>query len=130
MHKWGEQRRHLQSQDGQDVMLRRANTVCPQCGAELFPFDEELELVLGGLTSHTQGWPIGIEMVESGNKPVVEACLKGAGMNWERPSVNPMLGLHNIVFRDRWAKEWPLIANQLRQQARERAGNSARNVAW
>ena len=30
------------------------------------------------------GWPIGSGMVESANKNVVEARLKGAGMHWQR----------------------------------------------
>jgi hypothetical protein len=67
-----------------------------------------------------QGWPIGSGIVESGNKLVVEARLKGAGMHWERKNVNPMLGLRNIVCSDRWSEEWPLIARQLRQQAQAR----------
>jgi len=67
-----------------------------------------------------QGWPIGSGMVESGNKLVVEARLKGAGMHWARSHVNGMLGLRNIVCSDRWSQEWPLIADQLRRQARER----------
>jgi hypothetical protein len=67
-----------------------------------------------------QGWPIGSGMVESGNKLVVEARLKGAGMHWERGHVNAMLGLRNIVCSDRWTEEWPLIANQLRTQVGER----------
>lgn len=71
-----------------------------------------------------QGWPIGSGMVESGNKVVVEARLKGAGMHWQRANVNPMLGLRNIVCSDRWSSEWPLIARQLRQEARERSQRS------
>ncbi|EFH82218.1 ISKra4 family transposase [Ktedonobacter racemifer] len=35
------------------------------------------------------GWPIGSGMVESANKVVVEARLKGAGMHWEPSHVNP-----------------------------------------
>ncbi len=67
-----------------------------------------------------QGWPIGSGMVESGNKLVVEVRLKGAGMHWQRTNVNPMLGLRNIVCSDRWSTEWPLIAQQLRQEAQKR----------
>ena len=37
------------------------------------------------------GWPIGSGSVESANKGVVQARLKGAGMRWERSHVNPML---------------------------------------
>ena len=39
------------------------------------------------------GWPIGDGAVESANKLVVEARLKGSGMHWARPHVDPMLGL-------------------------------------
>ncbi|MBM4460671.1 MAG: hypothetical protein FJ011_23410 [Chloroflexi bacterium] len=37
------------------------------------------------------GWPIGDGAVESANKLVVEARLKGSGMHWSRTQVNPML---------------------------------------
>ena len=47
------------------------------------------------------GWPIGDGAVESGNKLVVEARLKGSGMHWARPHVDPMLALRNIVCSDR-----------------------------
>lgn len=67
-----------------------------------------------------QGWPIGSGMVESGNKLVVEARLKGAGMHWAEPNVNPMLALRNILCSDRWKEEWPKIEIRLRQQATQR----------
>ena len=53
-----------------------------------------------------QGWPIGSGMVESANKNVVEARLKGPGMHWERGNVNPMLALRNAVCNDRWREMW------------------------
>jgi hypothetical protein len=67
-----------------------------------------------------QGWPIGSGIVESGNKLVVEARLKGAGMHWNRTNVDPMLGLRNIVCNDRWTEEWLVITRQLREQAWKR----------
>jgi hypothetical protein len=57
-------------------------------------------------TFHAQGWPLGSGMVESANKLVVEARLKGAGMHWSRLSVNPLLALRNAVCNDRWAEAW------------------------
>ena len=66
-----------------------------------------------------QNWPIGSGMVESANKLVVEARLKGAGMHWKRENVDPMLALRNIVCSDRGDQEWPQIAHRLRQQATE-----------
>jgi hypothetical protein len=66
------------------------------------------------------GWPIGDGAVESGNKLVVEARLKGSGMHWARPHVNPMLALRTIACNDRWEEAWPQIALALRQQDRQR----------
>jgi hypothetical protein len=67
-----------------------------------------------------QGWPIGSGMVESGNKLVVHARLKGPGMHWAEAHVNPMLALRNILCSDRWQEDWPKIEARLRQQTRQR----------
>src|SRR6266566_808282 len=48
-------------------------------------------------TYQAAGWPIGSGSVESANKVVVEARLKGAGMRWQRHNVNRMLALRNAV---------------------------------
>jgi hypothetical protein len=61
----------------------------------------------------TEGWPIGSGMVESANKLVVEARLKGAGMHWSRLSVNPLLALRNAVCNDRWAEAWQQSATYI-----------------
>ena len=70
------------------------------------------------------GYPIGSGMVESGNKLVVEARLKGAGMHWARANVDPMLGLRTIACSDRWEEAWPQICRQMcerrQEQSRER----------
>ncbi len=52
------------------------------------------------------GWPIGSGSVESANKLVVEARLKGAGMRWARHTVNPMLVLRNAVCNREWKQTW------------------------
>ena len=83
---------------------------------------EKREAQMGYPVWQAQGWPIGSGAVESGNKLVVEARLKGGGMHWARPHVNPMLGLRNIVCSDRWAGEWPRIAQRLRKPASRSAG--------
>lgn len=66
------------------------------------------------------GYPIGSGMVESANKLVVEARLKGSGMHWQDVHVNPMLALRNVVCSDRWDEAWAQISQQLRQEVRER----------
>jgi hypothetical protein len=63
------------------------------------------------------GYPIGSGAVESANKLVVEARLKGSGMHWAPAHVNPLLALRTIACADRWAEAWPAICGQLRRQA-------------
>ena len=58
------------------------------------------------------GWPIGSGSVESANKLVVEARLKGAGMRWERQNVNPMLVLRNAVCNREWKHTWATSLSQ------------------
>lgn len=72
-------------------------------------------------TFQAAGWPIGDGAVESANKVVVEARLKGSGMRWARSHVDPMLALRNIVCSDRWEEAWPQIVLQLRQQAQQQS---------
>lgn len=73
-------------------------------------------------TYQEAGWPIGSGSVESANKLVVEARLKGAGMRWGRQNVNPMLVLRNAVCNRRWKQTWATSVAQrqaLRTQRRQ-----------
>jgi hypothetical protein len=73
------------------------------------------------------GYPIGSGSVESGNKVVVEARMKGAGMHWARPHVDPLVALRNVLCSDRWEHDWPQMATRVRtnhlnaRQQRQRA---------
>jgi hypothetical protein len=67
------------------------------------------------------GWPIGSGSVESGNKVVMQARLKGAGMRWLPGNVNPMLAVRNVVYNDRWNEGW-----QQQQQWRKQTQDSRR----
>ena len=60
------------------------------------------------------GYPIGSGAVESANKLVVEARLKGSGMHWAPRHVNPMLALRAVACNDRWADTWPAVCRHLR----------------
>jgi hypothetical protein len=88
--------------------------------AESFNYLEKREKLMDYPAFQATGWPVGSGSGESANKIVVESRLKGAGMHWQRDHVNPMLALRNIVCNDRWAEVWPLIANRLRQDDRQR----------
>lgn len=68
-----------------------------------------------------QGWPIvGSGVVESANKLMVEARLKGAGMHWQERNVNPILALRNALCNERWEESWSLSEQELRQQVLQR----------
>jgi hypothetical protein len=74
--------------------------------AENLAYLDKREAQMHYPTFQAEGWPIGSGIVESANKLVVEARLKGAGMHWSRVSVNPLLALRNAVCNDRWAEAW------------------------
>jgi hypothetical protein len=67
-----------------------------------------------------QGLPIGRGAVESANKLVVEARLKGAGRRWAEPNVTPMVALRSAVCSERWVEAWSAIA-RARQRRRAQA---------
>jgi hypothetical protein len=66
------------------------------------------------------GWPIGSGMAESGNKLVVQARLKGAGMHWDRSRVNPMLALRTTLSSDRWTQDWQVVRADAHTQRLQR----------
>ena len=67
------------------------------------------------------GWPIGSGMVESAHKRVLQARLKGAGMQWTAPNVNAMLALRVAIDNDRWDQEWQHRQNLHLTQQHQRA---------
>jgi hypothetical protein len=80
-------------------------------------------------TYQQAGWPIGSGSVESANKLVVEARLKGAGMRWERHNVNPMLTLRNAVCNGRWKQTWASArAHQQAQRVQQRQAESQQRL--
>jgi hypothetical protein len=99
--------------------LRRLKKQAPEQPllAENLAYLEKRQAQMDYPTYQAQGWPIGSGAVESANKLVVEARLKGAGMHWSRSQVNPMLALRNVICSDRWAEAWPHMAQRLRQEA-------------
>jgi hypothetical protein len=77
------------------------------------------------------GYPIGSGAVESANKLLVEARLKGAGRHWAPAHVNPLLALRSLACSDRWEEGWPQLRTQWRREARNAtlAHRRARHVA-
>ena len=72
-------------------------------------------------------YPIGSGSVESANKLLVEARLKGAGMHWAPASVNPMVALRTVAYGDRWPAAWPLIRTTQRRE-RQAASRQRRTI--
>lgn len=72
------------------------------------------------------GWPIGDGAVESANKLVVEARLKGSGMHWAPDHVDPMVALRTVACNDRWDEAWPQVVGILRQQEQRRRADRHR----
>lgn len=64
------------------------------------------------------GYPIGSGAVESANKRVVEARLKGAGMHWTVANANALLALRGVLCSQRWNERWADIGAQRRHTAR------------
>lgn len=119
---WLTNQLHLLKHDGPAevlVELRRLQQQHPQQPllTENLAYLEKRQDQMQYPTFQAQGWPIGSGSVESANKLVVEARLKGAGMHWDRAQVNPMLALRNVVCSDRWTEAWPQIADRLCRQA-------------
>lgn len=123
---WLEGVLHRLKHDGPERVLLHLARLCQRCATPevrgkwqyLLPRHSQMQYPL----YQAAGWPIGSGMVESANKLVVQARLKGAGMHWKPDHVNPMLLLRNAVCNDRWNETWQARGKQAalrRQQKRE-----------
>jgi hypothetical protein len=65
-------------------------------------------------------YPIGSGIIESANKLLVEARLKGAGKHWARPNVDAMLALRCASTNDRWHEREGRWNRRLRRGHRQR----------
>jgi len=123
---WFTQQLHQLKHEGPAAVLAEAHQLL-EAHADLTALSEPVAY-LDKREAHMQypafqaaGWPIGDGAVESGNKLVVEARLKGSGMHWARPHVDPLLALRNLACNDRWDEGWPQIVGELRRQTRHRS---------
>lgn len=122
---WLKDRLHLLKHEGPDAILNEFETL-QRKHPDIQVISSNLAYLKKRKTQmqyplfQAQGWPIGSGIVESGNKLVVEARLKGAGMHWAEAHVNPMLALRNILCSRRWKEEWPKIEVRLRKQTRQK----------
>jgi len=122
---WLKERLHLLKHEGPDVLLNEFEMLQQkhpdsQMISSNLAYLKKRKAQLQYPLFQAQGWPIGSGIVESGNKLVVEARLKGAGMHWNEAHVNPMLALRNILCSGRWKEEWPKIEARLRKQTHQK----------
>jgi hypothetical protein len=75
-----------------------------------------------------QGYPIGSGAVESANKLVVEARLKGSGMHWAPQNINPLLALRNAACSDRWDEVWPQLWQHQQRAVRRRCRRAEKQL--
>lgn len=98
---------HTLKHEGPAPLLAELARLCAR-----FPLNEPMSKHYAYLAKRTErmqyphyqqeGWPIGSGIVESGNKVVMQARLKGAGMHWAPAHVNPLLALRTAACNDRW----------------------------
>src|SRR5438105_1635325 len=108
--RWFEGVRHRLKHQGPERVLRHLSWLAARYPSpviqEKLAYLHKRETHMQYPTYQAAGWPIGSGSVESANKVVVEARLKGAGMRWERQNVNPMLLLRNAVCNRQWNQTW------------------------
>lgn len=66
------------------------------------------------------GYPVGSGIVESANKVVVEARLKGRGRHWARANVDPILALRCAAASDAWSERWESARAARRKEHRHK----------
>jgi hypothetical protein len=105
--------------DGEAAAVPGAGEAALQIVTDSLAYLEKRHAQIQYAAFQAQGYPIGDGAVESANKLLVEARLKGAGMHWAREHVNPLVALRTLVYSDRWAEAWPAITTWQRQHARQ-----------
>lgn len=123
---WFATQRHCLKHQGAGAVLpelRTLTTAHPELPelADKLAYLEKREAQMQYPDFQARGWPIASGAVESGNKLVVEARLKGAGMHWARQHVNPMLSLRNALASDRWSESWSQIAAHHHRQKQQQS---------
>lgn len=123
---WLDRQCHTLKHDDPDAVLAAMRAVPVEKAAVPAQAAATRDAVLGYLESRraqiayavfqAAGYPIGSGIVESANKLVVEARLKGSGMHWARRNVNGMVALRALVCSQRWAEGWAAIRVQWQQE--------------
>lgn len=114
---WVQEQCHALKHEGPARVLEKLRALpLAQAHEEHLHYLEKRETHMDYPAYQAAGWPIGSGSVESGNKVVMQARLKGAGMRWEPSHVNPMLALRTAICNDRWDEAWQTIQEQRSQE--------------
>jgi hypothetical protein len=129
---WTEAQWHALKHEGPAGVLERLAALVDQCGdrekaREHREYLEKRREQMAYPEFQRAGWPLGSGCVESANKLVVEARLKGPGMHWAHRHVNPMLALRNAECNERWPETWLAVCQELRRPGRARSGAAPRD---
>ncbi len=136
---WRERQCHALKHDDPDAVLAAIRAVPVAQATDPAQAAQTRDAVVGYLATRraqidyarfqAAGYPIGSGMVESANKLVVEARLKGSGMHWGRGNVNAMVALRALVCSHRWDEGWAAIRAQWQQERTgQRAARAHRRV--
>lgn len=122
---WLKEQLHQLKHQGPTVVLKTLRTLqsaYPEVEqvAEKLAYLEKREAHMQYPIYQQQGWPIGSGIVESGNKVVMQARMKGAGMHWAPAHVNPMLALRTAERNRRWDEAWQQSADHRQAQHMQR----------
>jgi hypothetical protein len=130
---WVHQHCHHLKHQGPDDALETLHALSVpervvQAVQEHVQYLEKRRAVMDSPSSRQLGWPIGSGSVESANKRVMQARLTGAGMQWERAHVTPMLAVRTAICNARWDESWQTVRRQgmCQQMQRRQQRASAR----
>jgi len=132
----GQQAHRLRHGDPTDVLTAVADLTAEATTMEATASVTSCHAYLASRQSHLtyaafadHGYPLGSGSVESGQKLVVQARLKGPGMHWTRVAVNDLLALRGIERSGRWSATWPEILAALRARPRNPRRRTPRGPA-
>jgi hypothetical protein len=114
---------HRLKHDGPTRVLLYLQRLCERypspLAREKLRYLQKRETMMQYPTYQRKGWPIGSGVVESANKGVVQARLKGPGMQWKLENVNGMLALRTAECNDRWQEALKQIRGQQRREQKQ-----------
>jgi hypothetical protein len=118
---WLEEQLRLLKEEDPDQVLATLHALPLEGGAAgvrdgVVHYLEERRSQIAYAHFRAQGYPIGSGIVESGNKLVIGARMKGSGMHWARGNVNPMVALRAVTCSGCWSSAWVSIWQQRRTE--------------